>query len=234
MNDRLKSLLLILIFVFLVSGLALAVLSQIQAYYGQQVYLATQSALPIHKDKSPLAEKQYFNPVFGIAFQYPTYLTLSETASSVELSHKIPFKNYGECDMKGDSIIYDELTDFRVKLQILEGSVAQAVKKISPYMPKENFSGNTIKISPGFIDEYSAGQLKGFAIYEGVEGCGHTIYYFPLGNNRVLVVENAMIQQLSGIVSSDLEKQILAVPGAISRQKNSEILVKFFESITPN
>jgi hypothetical protein len=101
-------------------------------------------------------------------------------------------------------------------------------------MPKENFLGSELKISPGFIDEYSAGQLKGFAIYEGVEGCGHTIYYFPLSNNRVLVVENAMVQQLSGVVSSDLEKQILAVPGAISRQKNNQIFVKLLESITSN
>ena len=234
MNERLKTLLLILIFVFLVSGMTLAILSQIQAYHDQQVYLATQVTFPIHKPKTVPAEKQYYNPVMGLTFQYPVQLTLSETATSVELSHAIPFKNNGECDMKGDGPVYENLTDLRVKVQVIKGTIVQVAKQISPYLPKDNFVGNKLKISPGFIDQFTSGKWSGYAIYEGVEGCGHTIYYFPLSDNRVLVVENAMIQQLSGVVSSDLEKQVLAVPGAISRQKNSEIFLKFLESISFN
>ncbi len=233
MSERLKSLLLILIFTLLASGLTLAILSQIQAYRDSQVYLATEAALPLHRVASK-ANKLFSSPDLGLSFQYPASLVLAETATSVELSHKIQFKNDGECNMKGDTVTYDYLTDFRAGFQVFTGSMAQAVKYFSPYMPLENFDGENLKYSPGFIDAFAAGKLKGYAIYEGAEGCGHTIYYFPADNGRVLVVENAMVQQLSGIVSSDLEKQILAVPGAISRQKNAEILHEILESIRFN
>ena len=233
MNERLKSLLLLLIFVFLASGLTLAVLSQIQAYRDQQVYLATQATLPVHRLPANI-DRLYLNPVLGLSFKYPSTLELNDATTSVELSHKIPFKNTGECDMKGDGVVYDELTDFRLGFKMYDGTVSEVVKKVSPYMPKENFSGDTLKLSPGFIDEYSAGSLKGFAIYEGAEGCGHMIYYFPIAAKRVLVVENLMVQQLSGVVSSDLQKQILAVPGAISREKNYQILQQILESVKFN
>lgn len=233
MSERLKSLLLLLIFVFLASGLTLAVLSQIQAYRDQQVYLAIQATLPAHRLPAK-TDRLYLNPILGLSFKYPSVLELNDTTTSVELSHKIPFKNTGECDMKGDNVVYDTLTDFRADFRIYDGTVSEAVKKVSSYMPKENFDGDTLKLSPGFIDEYSVGNLKGFAIYEGAEGCGHTIYYFPTGTKRVLVVENLMVQQLSGVVSSELEKQILAVPGVISREKNSQILKQILESVEFN
>ena len=41
----------ILIFTFAASGIALAVLAQIQAYHRDQIYLATESSLPIHREK---------------------------------------------------------------------------------------------------------------------------------------------------------------------------------------
>ncbi|MCL5009001.1 MAG: hypothetical protein M1400_01515 [Patescibacteria group bacterium] len=233
MSDRLKSLLMILIFVFLAGGLTLTVLSQIQAYRDQQVYLATQATLPVHRLPAS-SDRLYMNPVMGLSFRYPAILALSDTSTSVELTHQIPFKNHGTCDMKGDTAVYDSLTDFKASFKIVEGTVAQVVKQLSPYMPKENFAGDTLKLSPGFIDEYEAGNLKGFAIYEGVEGCGHTIYYFPIANNRVLVVEQAMVQQLSGVLSSDLEKQVLAVPGVISREKNYEIFGKILKTVQFN
>ena len=233
MGERLKSLLLILIFTFLASGLALAILSQIQTYRDSQVYLATESALPLHRAVSKTS-RLFSSPDLGLSFQYPASLVLAETATSVELSHKIQFKNDGECNMKGDTAVYDYLTDFRAGFRMFTGSMAQAVRQFSPYMPAENFDGENLKYSPGFIDAFAAGKLKGYAIYEGVEGCGHTIYYFPVDNGRILVVENAMVQQLSGIASSDLEKQILAVPGAISRQRNAEIFNKILESVKFN
>src|SRR3989344_3151964 len=48
-NPRLRGLLLILIFTFAASGIALAVLAQIQAYHRDQIYLATESSLPVHR-----------------------------------------------------------------------------------------------------------------------------------------------------------------------------------------
>ena len=48
-NLKLRGLLLILIFTFAASGIALAVLSQIQAYHREQIYLATEAGLPRHR-----------------------------------------------------------------------------------------------------------------------------------------------------------------------------------------
>lgn len=51
-NQRIKNLFLILIFVFVASGVALTLLSQVQSYDREQVYLATESALPRHKQST--------------------------------------------------------------------------------------------------------------------------------------------------------------------------------------
>ena len=48
-NPRQRGLLLILIFTFAASGITLAVLAQIQSYHREQVYLATEAALPKHR-----------------------------------------------------------------------------------------------------------------------------------------------------------------------------------------
>src|SRR5574340_120646 len=103
------------------------------------------------------------------SFKYLEKLTLTEANGKVDLHHEIPYKNHGDCDMKGDDKIYNTLTDFGANFQVIDGTVRQAVKKLSPYMPAENFTGDTLKISPGFIDAYQTGNLTGFAIYEGAE-----------------------------------------------------------------
>ncbi|MCL5666877.1 MAG: hypothetical protein M1383_03845 [Patescibacteria group bacterium] len=175
--------------------------------------------------------KTYQNQDLGFSFQYPSKLSPAEKSGVVELSHQIPYQNHGDCDMKGDEQTYDNLTDFKASFQIYNGTAAQAARKMSPYLPAENFSGDTLKISPGFIDKYQVGNLTGFSIYEGVEGCGHTVYYFPVSGNRVLVAENMMVQALSGIFSDMREKEILAIPGAISRQENRQILEQILSSV---
>ena len=48
-NPKLKNLLLVFIIVFLISGIGLAVLAQVQAQYRQKIYEETQAGLPVHK-----------------------------------------------------------------------------------------------------------------------------------------------------------------------------------------
>ncbi len=229
-NPRLKTLLLVLIFVFLASGFFLIILMQAQNQYRQKIYTDTQNALlKIRSQQASL--KSFSGRAVPVQFQYPAELAVTEASSSVTVNHQVPFENHGPCDMKGDPNTYPTLSDFNVNIQVLDGTVSQAVRQLSPYMPAENFSGNTLKLSPGFIDAAKIGSFTGFAIYEGAEGCGHTIYYFPIDGNRVLVVTKDMVQQFSDVIASTTKAALLKVPGVITPGLSDTIFKEIIESL---
>ena len=147
------------------------------------------------------------------------------------LHHDIPYANTGACDMMGDNKTYDRLTDFEMTVQIVNKNLTGTVKSLSPYIPQENFVNDELVASPGFIDPYTIGALSGFAIYEGVEGCGQTTYYFPVASDQTLVVTNASIQALSGARLPEKVAEVLIVPGAISREKNQQIFESVMKSL---
>ena len=187
----------------------------------------------LRKDKRPVGEDppaQYENSVTGISFVYPKILTVSTTDGIAILHHDIPYKNSGACDMMGAEKKYDRLTDFEMKIRIMNNILAETVKKLSSYIPQENFINDELVASPGFIDPCTIGNYSGFAIYEGAEGCGQTTYYFPVADRKTLVIANASIQALSGAISQERVNEVLAVPGVLSREKNKEI----FDSIVRN
>lgn len=175
--------------------------------------------------------KIYRNNQDNFSFSYPKILTASTTDNVVVLHHSISYKNTGACDMMGDEKIYDRLTDFEMTVQVVNNKLTDTVKKMSPYIPQENYVNDELITSPGFIDEYTIGTLSGFAIYEGAEGCGQTTYYFPIEKQRTLVITNASIQMLSGIVAEWKTAEVLAVPGVIPRDKNHEIFEGIVRSL---
>jgi len=184
----------------------------------------------LRKDKRLVGEDpntQYENSATGISFIYPKILTVSTTDGIVLLHHDIPYKNSGACDMMGDEKKYDRLTDFEMKIQIINSNLTETVKILSASIPQENFVNGDLVASPGFIDPYTIGRFSGFAIYEGAEGCGQTTYYSAVTGHKTLVIANASIQALSGAISREKVNEVLAVPGVISRENNKEI----FESI---
>jgi len=185
----------------------------------------------VSKNKKTITQdpliNQYVDKETGISFTYPKILSVSNTAGVTTLHHDIPYQNNGACDMKGDTEIYDRLTDFEMTVRVVDKNLVNTVKTLSPYIPQENFADNRLVISRGFIDSYSVGSLSGFSIYEGVGGCGQTTYYFPIESEKTLVIANASIQALSGVIAQEKVAEVLAVPGVISREKNKEI----FESI---
>lgn len=141
--------------------------------------------------------KTYKSDKYGFEFKYPARLTITENNNGVVvLFHKIPYKNYGDCDMLGEDVADDYLTDFEISLEMLD----------------------EIKI-PSVVDgNFNAGILNGDYEYYGAEGCGDTNYYFVLGN-KTLLVKRKNIQLLSGLINNAEEIQnILKIPGAISKQ----------------
>lgn len=171
--------------------------------------------------------KNYRNNEFGISFSYPDNLLISTNEDGVALYHDIPYENTGACDMVGEEIVYERLTDLHIGFRTFDSGLVETMKTVSPYIPEENFVNNQVIESPGFIDAYSIGKWNGFAIYEGAEGCGQTAYYFPINKDRTLLVTKASIQALSGVRSPEAEASILAVPGVISREE----YMKIFEEI---
>jgi hypothetical protein len=178
--------------------------------------------------------KQYINSNTGISFTYPKNLTASTMDDVAILHHEIPYKNAGACNMMGDDKIYDRLTDFEMKLRIINRNLTETVKTLSPYIPQENFVNGELVASPGFIDPCTIGNFSGFAIYEGAEGCGKTAYYFPIAANKTLVITNASIQALSGAIIQEKANEVLAVPGVIPREKNKEIFESIVKSLIIN
>jgi hypothetical protein len=148
-----------------------------------------------------------------LQFSYPKELTLWENDNRVTLYHQIPYKNNGGCDMAGEDKIYNNLTDFQVSFE-----VASLFKK------------------PQVVDgQYSAGDLKGVYEYEGAEGCGDTVYYFPISSNNQLIVRRANIQALSGVRNNMEEREeILLINGVINKDKNEEIFKQILSSVKIN
>jgi hypothetical protein len=184
---------------------------------------------PVVKDEKLI----YKSKNFGLEFAYPKEIVITENTKEISLNHSIPFKNYG-CDMKGDGISYDKLSDFGVSIKFYNKSLVDTAKLESSFLTSENFSGSKLVVSPGYIDSYKVGSFDGYSIYTGVEGCGYTNYYLPISNVKTLVVKRNQVQEFSGIVTPDVKEKVLAVPGVISKEKADLIFNQILTSIKFN
>lgn len=175
--------------------------------------------------------QSYVSPFFS--FDYSSRVFLSETTDKVILNHNIPFKNFG-CDMRDDAIAQEFLNDFNLEIRYYAKSMADTARIVSSYLPAESFVGETLKVTPGFIDEYKAGAYNGFAIYEGAEGCGKMTYYILADSNNTLVLQREMVQQLSTAVLPEIKASVLKVPGAISPEESEAIIKSLISSLKFN
>lgn len=173
----------------------------------RQTTVTAVASVPMESEKTK-ALKTYQNKKLGFEFTYPAKLTLTENGNRVALSHSIPYENHGACDMTGDSQLYKTLEDFNVSLEL-----------------------TSEKLTFNYTDgEYSAGTLKGPWAYQGAEGCGNSSYHFSLTGSKMLVVQKAAIQALSGISTLWDLKKILKTPGVISREESDAIFSQILSS----
>ncbi|NDB59343.1 hypothetical protein EB001_12970 [bacterium] len=159
----------------------------------------------IHKNT-----KEYKNIKDGYTFEYPTKLSLSTSIDGVNLTHSIPFENTdGGCDMVGNAKVSKTLVDFNVSISIVPG-----------------------QIKPPYVDgTFSGGSLKGDWVYRGAEGCGQTVYYFPISGNRTLILTKHELQVLSPVVAPDVRNKVLAVPGVISYEESNKIIEEILSTL---
>ncbi len=170
----------------------------------------------------------YRNSSLGISFKYPKILMASTTGEEVTLHHEVTFTHHDYCDFKGEGdTTVPTLTDFHVKFHIVNKSLVEAMKSESPYVPAENFVNGEIVPSPGFIDPVQFGNLKGYSIFEGAEGCGHTIYYLSVSTNKTLIVTNDLITVFTGAIDVENQSKAESVPGVLNKAKAEAI----FEAI---
>ncbi|MBA3733222.1 hypothetical protein H0W91_02505 [Patescibacteria group bacterium] len=178
--------------------------------------------------------KTYRNSNMGISFIYPKILTASTTKDLVTLHHEVgPFPHHDFCDFKGDSnTIIQTLTDFQVDFHVSDKNIVDTMKSESPYIPQESFVNNTVIVSPGFIDEYTAGDKRGYKIFEGAEGCGHTTYYLSISSKKTIVVREDLITVFTGSIDASSQKAAEAIPNVINKQKETEILTSVLQSLS--
>ncbi len=173
--------------------------------------------------------KKYSGTLFE--FEYPNLVSLKQESEGVSLGHFIAYKHVNLCDFKGDAPPLEKLSDFSVSLSVFNKNLRDTIQSNegSNYIVDNFFENNTLKISQGFIDEFTVGSLKGFQITSGVEGCGHFTYYFPISSTKTLFVNRSFIPELSPI-SSDFKKY-LNLSGIISPYQEKEFFVKIISSI---
>lgn len=176
--------------------------------------------------------KLYRNNNIGVVFKYPPILTVKSDNGIVNIHHEVPFEHHDFCDFKGEATTtIPTLTDFNVNIHISPKNLIETIRTESPYIPEENFINDKIVPSPGFIDEVKFGDKKGYSIFEGAEGCGHTVYYLDISSDRTLVIHNDFITIFSGSIDTENMERALQVPNVINKEENEKILKQLLDSI---
>lgn len=191
---------------------------------------------PKHKTKMPEVEPLetvtqgeivewniYKNEKQGYELRYPKgIIATSEAGPRITMTHAIPLEHQDPCDFKGDAPLLKTLTDFKVSLEVVNQSLRETIiANESDFLVSNFLVDDKLTIAPDFIDAVNIGQLTGYRITSGVEGCGEYTYYFPLGPGNVLVVKRSFITELKPIIVN--YQEYLRLPGVISPDEEEKL-----------
>ena len=154
----------------------------------------------------------------SISFKYPALLSVVKNESAISVSHSVPYSHLNPCDFVGGSEPLDNVTDLAFTMQVYELGLGDTVRlHEGEFLQQEYFVGDTFKLEPGFIDTVSYGNLKGFKVTSGAEGCGVYTYYFPMGG-KTLFVQRPFTPDLN-VLSNPSAETHLKLPGIIHPDK---------------
>ncbi|OGC77626.1 MAG: hypothetical protein A2Z27_03100 [candidate division Zixibacteria bacterium RBG_16_50_21] len=149
-------------------------------------------------------------PKFEI--KYPAGLTaVLDESIRLTLSHALLCVHGDPCDMTDNPVDLQELTDFKIVIEIVEGGLKQAIIKGENSAAPSFLVDDTVRS----LERYALTirSLKGFELPYGVEGCGGFRYYFPLNKSSTLLVGQELITELGPIIGNYREYRQL--PGVI-------------------
>ncbi len=190
--------------------------------------IAEQLAKNVSKDENWQTVE---NAKRGFSIRYPAgLLDIHPSEPGFVLEHSIPFQHPDPCDESGDAAILPELTDFKVRMEVLPMSLQETVKaRESEYFISSYLQDNELKLDPGFVDKVNFRNLSGYRIFSGAHGCGEFTYYFPLNPQQTLHVRRSIVPELTAI--NPEHEKYLALPGVIEPKREQILFEQIMNSI---
>lgn len=162
----------------------------------------------------------YRNDQYGFELKYPGNLTIKDGMKGIIISHSVPYRQLDPCDFRDGTHVLNDVVDFNATLQIFNEDIGATVKANYTF-PDDIMKDGKFKLSPGFIDTYSAGDLNGYRVNIGVEGCGINTYYFPLNSLNTLVVSQPFSPERTQLIGGP--EKVLSLPGIINPEDEEKI-----------
>lgn len=175
--------------------------------------------------------KTYVSPDKKMEFKYPgDLLSFSESDKGMSFVHSVPSKHVDPCDMRDGAAELSAITDFKADFQYLKKNLAGAVTASEQSFFLEEFlEGNTLKISPLYIDGVKFGSFEGYKITNSVEGCGEYVYYFILDDKNTLRVTRTIVAELGSTQTDSREN--LKIPGIIKPEEEELIFERMISTL---
>ncbi len=150
---------------------------------------------------------------YWFEFKYPASFEIKkDNVKGVTVYHSIAYSHSDPCDFRDGSQVLNEVIDFNATWRMFDEDIESTVKANYAF-PKDIIENGKFKLSPDFVDIYSAGSLKGYRVKIGAEGCGLNTYYFVLDDFHTLVVSQLVTPERTPLIT-DYEK-FLSLPGVI-------------------
>ncbi len=164
-----------------------------------------------------IAVKTYQSKDGTMEFQYPPKLTVAESKGKISIRHLVYFNHIDPCDLKDGTRKLSTIEDFFVSIEF---TTAKDMSDFSHFLPAERPDSEYV----------SRGDLKGFLVYNGVEGCGEDVYYFPISTtNKILRVTNFHPAEFNEAGTSEAKKY-RELPAAILPEEREKILGEILSS----